>query len=362
VAHLRIGGTLFGKKEIGKELYDNPMVVDRKLILSHEDLCDYGQTEFIYRLSDVIAGVLQPVENCFQRYVHGYVKSSTRKGKKMPLDKLPPEVEAQLPAIKEKWLGYGLSTAPAARSDAEDGIREAYELAGLKAPALIEWLGSPKALVDVAKAEGINSPLICYGQHEAGWLAFFDVISRCGYDIDKLKGIIKVTQSAGWWWPLKDVCFVTERPNILNLDDRHRLHSTDEAGIKYPDGFAIHAVHGVSVPADIIENPESITVDRIRSEQNAEVRRVMIDKMTPEVYIQKSGAKQIDASDFGTLYRAEVPNDEALVMVRVTDGTPKNGKYEEYWLRVPPSITRAKDAVAWTYDMESNDYDPSVRT
>lgn len=45
----------------------------------------------------------------------------------------------------DEWLGYGLMAAPAAREEAEAGVRDAYALAGLAAPERFVWCGSPLA-------------------------------------------------------------------------------------------------------------------------------------------------------------------------------------------------------------------------
>ena len=65
----------------------------------------------------------------------------------MKIEKLTKEQEARIPEFREKWLMYGLSTAPTDRELAEEGIREAYQAAGLPAPKYIYWGSSPFATV-----------------------------------------------------------------------------------------------------------------------------------------------------------------------------------------------------------------------
>src|SRR5690348_10257306 len=61
------------------------------------------------------------------------------------LDALTSEQIAQLPVIRDHWLTIGLSTDPADRHAAEEGVRQAYRAAGLDAPAVFVWLSSPMA-------------------------------------------------------------------------------------------------------------------------------------------------------------------------------------------------------------------------
>ena len=61
------------------------------------------------------------------------------------IQKLTPQQQALLPAVRDEWLAHGLSTTPADRPTAEAGVAAAYRAAGLEPPAFIIWLGSPWA-------------------------------------------------------------------------------------------------------------------------------------------------------------------------------------------------------------------------
>lgn len=60
------------------------------------------------------------------------------------IEKLTEEQKARFPEFVEKWTKIGLSTEPANRQEAEDGIKEAYEIAGLDEPKIV-WCSSPLA-------------------------------------------------------------------------------------------------------------------------------------------------------------------------------------------------------------------------
>ena len=202
-----------------------------------------------------------------------------------------------------------------------------------------------------------------YGQHDANWLGFYDYFADvCGLteQTEKLSGLWRLCKSAGWAMPHRNICFVSERHNILKRDEQGRLHCTDGIACGYPDGWGVYAVHGVRVPADIIENPASITVDRIEKESNAEVRRVMIDRYGQDRYLLDSNAKVVHQDDFGVLYRKELKGDEPIVMVKVVNSTPEpDGSYKDYFLRVDPSCKTAKGAIAWTFGMTEKEYCPA---
>lgn len=159
------------------------------------------------------------------------------------------------------------------------------------------------------------------------------------------------------------VCFVCDNVRKVSVDDRGRAHSDTAPAIEFPDGYKLFAWHGTIVEQDIIEHPESITIKRIDSERNAEVRRVLIERYSAEKYIMDSDAYLRDADYCGNLYSKALPGDEPLVMVEVTNSTPEpDGTLKRYFLRVPPDTTTAREAVAWTFGMSEDEYFPLKET
>jgi len=160
-----------------------------------------------------------------------------------------------------------------------------------------------------------------------------------------------------------DFCMVSDRPDTLLVDDRNRPHCTTGPFCRWRDGSALYAVHGVRVPAWIIERPESITCASIDSERNAEIRRVMIEQCGISRYLKDSGATKVNESSRGKLWRKEVIDDEPIQMVEVLNSTPEpGGERKTYFLRVPPDVRTADDAVAWTFGIEPGEYNPVVET
>ena len=203
-----------------------------------------------------------------------------------------------------------------------------------------------------------------WGQHEAGWLSFYDYFRQQGLVCcDRMAGLIGVSQSCGWAWMYTGAAIYTERPNVLSRDEQGRLHSESGLAIGYPDGWGIYAIHGVRLTEQIVMHPETLTVEQIEAEQNSEVRRVMMDRFGTERFVRESGAERIHMDDFGILYRKLVSGDEAVVMVQVINSTSESdGSYKDYWLRVPPHMQTAHQAVAWTFGMTAEDYAPLIQT
>jgi hypothetical protein len=204
-----------------------------------------------------------------------------------------------------------------------------------------------------------------YGQYDASWVAFCYAFRMFGLiaATEGLGGIRTITENCGWWWPLEGLCVLTERPTRLECDEEGRLHSASGPALAYPDGWSIYAWHGVRVPEVAILRPESITVRQIQHETNIELRRVLLERYGFDRYVVNGGAQPIHSDTFGTLYRCELPGEEPRFMVSVTNSTAEaDGTFRLYVLRVPPGITTAREAVAWTFGIAGQDYRPEVET
>lgn len=89
----------------------------------------------------------------------------------------------------------------------------------------------------------------------------------------------------------------------------------------------------------------------------------MIERYGLARYLTDAGAVEVARDECGTLYRKDVDGDEPILMVKVRNSTPEpDGSVKDYWLRVPPTITTARGAVAWTFDTPAAKYSPEVQT
>jgi hypothetical protein len=202
-----------------------------------------------------------------------------------------------------------------------------------------------------------------YGQHSAGWLSFYLFFRDCTNAPLKPFSGLEAGLSLGWCWLYKDVAIITERPSTLRRDERNRLHSADGMAISYPDGWGFWCWHGVRVPQQVIEAPETLTCEQIKAESNAEIRRVMVTRYGQDRYIRDAGAVVVAMDEVGVLYSLPQAGDEEIKMVRVLNSTIEpDGTQKEYMLRVPPTIKTPREAVAWTFDVTNNEYAPAVQT
>jgi len=209
------------------------------------------------------------------------------------------------------------------------------------------------------------------------YLSFFRHVAKLPLDYAKWNHYESAAIHGGPRIMHPDFCMISDRPEILLVDDQNRPHCDTGPFCRWRDGFSLYSVHGVRVPAWVIETPGKITVKKIESESNAEVRRIMIDKFGQSKYLLASGAVEIHRDDFGILYRKEIPDDEPLVMVKVVNSTAEpDGSFKDYFLRVNPGLRpllaenkmgepqamTAHNAVASTFGKRGEDYELAEQT
>jgi len=210
------------------------------------------------------------------------------------------------------------------------------------------------------------------GYSGGAFMSFFREICALlldGYLWDRARAYEATLESAYWWFPQKEFVMVSERPSVIHRElvrsrdgnSHHRLHCATGPACGFRDGWGVWAWHGVRVPQHVIERPEQIAINEIWKEQNVEVRRVMMERYGLSRFLVDSGAKRISEDELGELYRVELSNDEPLVVVKVLNSTlEQDGSRKPYFLRVPPRMTSARQAVAWTFFMTPDEYAKSL--
>ena len=251
------------------------------------------------------------------------------------------------------------ATYDATYDSARDAARDATEAAWYKFKCTI-----PNAFA--LKCAQQSCRMWHGGNQLSAWvsfISFFRHVTKLPVDYSKWQHWETLAEVSGPRIVHPEFCMISDRPELLTVDSENRPHNDTGPFCRWRDGSALYAVHGVRVPWWIVEHPERITFENIESESNAEVRRVMTEKYGAARYIMDSGAVEIERDDYGTLYRKDVPGDEPIVMVNVVNSTPEpDGSFKDYFLRVPPGITTAHEAVAWSFGKTSETYAPMIET
>jgi hypothetical protein len=165
----------------------------------------------------------------------------------------------------------------------------------------------------------------------------------------------------GAWW--------LQKPSVAR-DERGVLHSAAGPALVYPGrgGWEAYFWHGVQVDARVVLHPEQLTPADIEAEENAEVRRVKIERYGFERYLRDGGFTCIQQDDFGKLWQKAGTNrlngvDPALTFLEVVNATPEpDGTYKRYVLPTRNTVRSAHEAVARSFGLELHEYSPEVET
>jgi hypothetical protein len=195
--------------------------------------------------------------------------------------------------------------------------------------------------------------------HHASWLAHFHFLATYLAPND-LHPLAHFNELVSGYWLGTEGALLIRRPCVLSRDAEGHLHSTAGTCIEYPDGWGFYAWHGLRVPEKLILAPESLTRDDFLSERNVEVRRVVQERMGQR-FVNELGGQVIDAGERGTLYEVRLPEDDpegVARYVQVQDASTER----QYFLRVPPTMQTAAQAVTWTFGLSAEDYHPADET
>ncbi|OUL20472.1 hypothetical protein BV378_29075 [Nostoc sp. RF31YmG] len=145
--------------------------------------------------------------------------------------------------------------------------------------------------------------------------------------------------------PYKNICILCDRPLHLRFDNQHRLHAEGEPAIEYADGFSLYSYHGVTLPKKYGKvHPQQWQASWLLTEDNAELRRVLIQGIGYSRICQKLKAIELDTWAEYTLLKIDVEVDEeAIYLLKMT--CPSTGFIHA--LRVPPQMKSAREAISW---------------
>ena len=333
------------------------------------------------------------------------------------INTLTEEQASKLKIYRDRYLSLGLATGKCGRPLCEESVRTAYKCAGLEPPAIVMWLDSPlagaigsamlsqvgdqvgdqvwaqvgdqvwaqvraqvwaqvgaqvgnqvRAQVRAQVGNQVGAQVWAqvgaqvgkcgYGLQDANWVGFYlyfrDVV---GIRLDQLEGLEGLL-NCGWWWPFKNAVILTERPCSLFRDDNFRLHHESKLAIEYPDGWGVAVWHGTRIPSEWLSEKDP---KLCLSWKNAEQRRCLCEMIGWDKIGEMVGAKKIHKDKYGILMElpaSPATNEEPARFVEVINPTDQR----KFWLPVPREMQRAKQAVAWTYEMDETEYAPLVRT
>ncbi len=259
------------------------------------------------------------------------------------IQELTPEQEALLDVYYDRYIKVGLS-CDTKKEKAEAAIKALYKQEGYAEPE-IRWFGSPLGAKKGAKEAGVSDTSFGWeGSFNAGDGAFYAYIREvlgCKEETEEFLPVFDIIDSCGPMVMCDTTVFVSEKPQFIFTDDNGELHNESGPAFSYSDGFCGYYWHGFEVPKDIIEHPEGITVEKIKAEDNAEMRRIMLERFGAGRFVAETGGVVIDEDEHPQDGHRQLIKD-SLGNVLFHVGDPSTGRM--YWLDLPPDTKTCKDA------------------
>ena len=200
----------------------------------------------------------------------------------------------------------------------------------------------------------------------SSWADYFNEV--CSIAIDR--NFLEMTESAGFYWTLDDVCFVSDRPAQIHRDQAGRLHCETAPAISYSGtGWGLYCWHGYTIPPShhwVITDKAKLSPDAIDAELNAELRRIMLEIYGFERYFaerkSKVLAKDVDGNGNPRRLISAKVGDETIRVVEVVNGSLEpDGTRRKFILGAMPGKT-PHEAIAASYGVAPKHYREAVRT
>lgn len=136
-----------------------------------------------------------------------------------------------------------------------------------------------------------------------------------------------------------------------------RLHAANAPAVIWPDGSGTWYWEGLEVPSGIAAARDRLTAGDVAGIRNQELRRVVLERLGWERFLETAAAELRAQDDYGKLWTTAIRLDgERVQLVEVVNATAEaDGSYRRYFLRVPPAARTAREAVAWTFGFENVD-------
>ncbi|NER39919.1 MAG: hypothetical protein F6J93_39315 [Oscillatoria sp. SIO1A7] len=146
-------------------------------------------------------------------------------------------------------------------------------------------------------------------------------------------------------YPYEKIAIVCDRPRQIHFDSQGLLHAFGKLALEFADGYGFYCDRGVPLPEKYGKLHRSQwQAQWLLSETNAELRRVLIQRIGYSRICQELAAVSLDAWREYELLTIEGNLDlEPIHLLKMT--CPSTGFI--HVLRIPPDIETARKAIQW---------------
>ncbi|MHC5911944.1 MAG: DUF6745 domain-containing protein [Nostoc sp.] len=202
-----------------------------------------------------------------------------------------------------------------------------------------------------------NQPKININLGDRLWLNLQNLANRCcnvdfyvsvlnySYSKKRWETLQSLSRFCGWISPFEKFCIVCDRPLHLRFDNENRLHAEGEPAIEFTDGYSLYSYHGVILPEKYAKiPPQQWQATWLLTEENAELRRVLIQGIGYARICQELQAIELDTWQEYTLLKIDADVDEEpIYLLKMT--CPSTSFIHA--LRVSPNMNSAREAIRW---------------
>ncbi|MCA9130596.1 MAG: hypothetical protein KDB22_26085, partial [Planctomycetales bacterium] len=164
------------------------------------------------------------------------------------------------------------------------------------------------------------------------------------FDNQALDLFVDWNEMASCWCAYEGLCVVSRNPVDVHWQDGE-LHNDSGMSVRYADGWGVYSLAGVAVDQQIVESPETQTIEQIQKEDNEEVKRIRIERFGWERYLREVNASVVDSrinEIEGTHEGLFATPDGMRAFVGRCRSTGR-----VYFLEVEPSIQTCEQAQVW---------------
>jgi hypothetical protein len=167
-------------------------------------------------------------------------------------------------------------------------------------------------------------------------------------------------RACGWWYPYESVVICADAPCRIQVDAHDRLHNESGPAVELSRRDKVYAWHGTHVPSEWIGRRDALSPSIALAWPDSEQRRAAGEMIGWANVLERVPKRVLDADpdpQAGTLLEFPLPSPTSARFLHVRCATGR-----DVVLRVPPDMTTARQANAWTYGLQSDEYQLEART
>ncbi|WP_245440201.1 DUF6745 domain-containing protein [Mesorhizobium sp. Z1-4] len=265
-------------------------------------------------------------------------------------------------ATRDATDGATRGATDGATYDATDGATDGAES------------GAAQACGDLAGQFGIECARRWWNAYQGGnmWAGYDCYLTACrdilGLELREHEGYRFWEQASihgGFRVMHEEFCLVSDFPEAIRIDDENRPHCEDGPSHRWRDGWALYHWHGTRIPAEWIEDRDSLTPAMALTWENVDQRAAACEILgwhkIIDMQISAGKGRLIDEDDdpqIGRLVEIDLPDHGPQKFIHAKCGTGR-----DIAVMADAKARTVMEAQAASYGLSANDFlKPEVRT